>query len=71
MSLQRKLCDPVIFKHGELFTVLALGTDDARMKYREFNAMNDGYRYDWHYVGGRAVFKRMKVNEWRKTSDGL
>lgn len=54
-------CDREIFLHGDVVSIEALSKEEAEAKVLQLRKADPSHRYDWHYVAGRAVFKRLPV----------
>ena len=59
-------CRLDVFKRGEVMFVKPLRACDAERQVRQLRERWPGYWVDWHYVAGRAVFKKLRKPWWRR-----
>lgn len=62
-------CARDIFERGEVVGMKAIPKEVAEAEVERLRRTDPTHRYDWHYVAGRAVFKRLAIEPEKETSD--
>jgi hypothetical protein len=60
-------CDAIVFEHGDTYRILAPMTKaDAERLVAADRAVSPDFVCDWHFVAGRAVFKRIARDRYAR-----
>lgn len=61
-------CDSILWEHGDTFEVTAMGKIAAAAHLGVLRLANPDLRIDWHYVGGRAVYRSLTRERYAELS---
>jgi len=55
-------CDAIIYKHGDVVSFAdpcGFTVAEIEQGVKEMNETDPAHKYDWHFVGGRVLVKRI------------
>jgi len=58
MSASNKVCHPLVYEHGKLYTYTDAPAEQADKMCKELTDKSNDF-YDWYYFGDRIVIKRI------------
>ena len=59
-------CRKDVFRRGEVMFIETIPMEVAERRVRELRQRWPTHFVDWHYFGGRAVFKKLRKPWWRR-----
>ncbi len=61
-----KPCRQDVYQHGEIMFYEHMPSEEAKLQVEKLRKRYPNYWIDWHYFAGRAVFKKLRKQWWRR-----